>query len=227
MISQNMARIIAKISGDGNLSGKQIMYFNTCLILIDEFKKDIKKEFGKANLSEGTMSNGTPYVAVYGKKIAQSLTSFIPSYNSCDIFIPKEITKSNKKIIKEYVRSFYDDEGCASLRLNRKTEEWKRNITLSSNSNKILGQVKRILENLGIRTNKIIMNYKLSNYDKSFVLSITGKDNFIKFKEKIGFKHPRKIKMLGLIIKSYKATSKHQKRFLKLKEKINELVVPK
>lgn len=59
------------------------------------------------------------------------------------------------------------------------------------------------------------------------MLSIIGKDNFRLFHEKIGFKHPRKAAMLGLIIKSYTATSKNQIEFDKLKKERNELVVPK
>ena len=73
VMSKNMARIIAKISGDGHLSKRQIMYFNTCSVLTEEFKKDIKETFGNVNFSEGLMSSGTPYVAVSCKHIVAEL----------------------------------------------------------------------------------------------------------------------------------------------------------
>jgi intein/homing endonuclease len=223
MISMSMARIIAKISGDGNLSKSQIMYFNTCPTLIKEFKDDIKNEFGTVKMSEGIMSSKTPYVAVFGKKIVNILTEYLSSYNSSKIMIPEEVICSKEEIVKEYVRVFYDDEGCACLRLNKKTEEWKRNITLASNSHKILEQIKEILTKFGINSNRIMENNGNSTYDNSFVLSITGKDNFLKFQQNIGFKHPRKIEMLKLIVKSYDATSKNKKEFLKLNKKLSGL----
>ena len=229
MVSINLARIIAKISGDGHLSKRQIMYFNTSATLREEFKEDIKVIFGKTKMSEGVMSSGTPYIAVFGKHIVEVLNQFLPSYNSYDIFIPEVILKAEDKILREYMRTFYDDEGCASLRLNKKTNEWKRSITLTSNSYKILTQIKEALYSLGIETNSIIRTKAKSNYDHSFVLSITGKKNFLKFRRKVGFKHPQKARRVDQIIFSYNATSKNKYGFESLKREIkekNELVVP-
>ena len=226
MVSENMARIIAKISGDGNLYKNQVMYFNTCDVLLDEFENDMKIEFSNMTMTKGRMNSGTRYVRFNNREMVGKLKEYLPSYKSTDIFIPEEVLKSEEKVLREYLRAFYDDEGCAALRLNQKTKEWKRNVTLASNSFKILSQVKEALKELNIITNRIIRTNANSNYDNCFVLSITGKENFGLFQEKIGFKHPRKVAMLNLIIKTYVATSKNQIEFNKLKEKIKKLVVP-
>lgn len=214
-----LVRIVARICGDGHLSDRQIMYFNTCPTLIEEFKLDIKNQFGNPGMSGGKMNSGTPYVAVYGKHIVNHLKKYLQSYNSHNISIPKAFLESDR-MLREFLRTFYDDEGCAALRLNRKTNEWKRNITLSSNSYKILSQVKQVLLNLGIRSNKIIRNHRSSKRDQSFLLSITGKENFIAFREKIGFKHPRKKRVTNLIIESYAATARNEDQFRELKKKL-------
>ena len=200
------------------------MYFNTCPTLLQEFKDDINDFFDNPKMFEGVMSSGTFYIAVYGRKISDYLKQFLPSYKSRDIFVPLEVINAEPKILREYLRAFYDDEGCASLRLNCKTKEWKRSITLASNSYKILMQIKELLSEQNITTNKIIRN-KISDYDKTFVLSITGKENYILFQEKIGFKHPRKMKMLELIILSYNSTFRNKVNFDKLKKEKNKLFI--
>ncbi len=227
MISLPLTRIIAKISGDGYLGKRQIMYFNKCKCLTDEFEEDILTEFPNLKISKGIMNSGTPYVSVSGKEAVTKLKCYLPSFKSREIEIPKEILRSSPQTIKEYVRTFYDDEGCACLRLNKKTKEWKRNVTLSSNSYAILQQIKIILESHGIKTNKIIRNRSNSHYDESFVLAITGKDNFRIFREIIKFKNPRKSEILDLIIQSYNATSRRLLAFKKIEKRINELAVPK
>ncbi len=222
-----MARIIAKVGGDGYLGKHQIMYFNKCSTLMEEFKNDIKSEFGNRTLSEGLMSSGTPYISIPGKDVVTILLGYQNSYKSQDITIPKRVIQTGGIALKEFIRAFYDDEGCAALRLNRKTNEWKRNVTISSNSRKILIQIKEELYKVGIISNKIIRNDPLGNRDKTSALSVTGRENFILFKEKIGFKHPRKIKMLDLIIESYTATSRKKEKFNKFRKKVNKLVISK
>lgn len=87
-----------------------------------------------------------------------------------------------------YLRSLFDDEGCVALRIFDKTKEWKRSITLSSNSFRLLKEVKFILEkDFLIFLNKIIRNKK-SIKDRCFVLAITGRENFDKYANLIGFK---------------------------------------
>ena len=53
MLTESMARCIAKIECDGNLYYRYIRYSNNCEILLNEFAKDIRKEFGNIKLTKG------------------------------------------------------------------------------------------------------------------------------------------------------------------------------
>jgi hypothetical protein len=227
MISENFARCLAKICGDGNLSQRYLRYCNTCPDLLDEFKEDMRAEFGEVHFIEGKVNSGTSFVQIQNRHVLSAFSSQMKSFKSRDIFMPVSVKNSYSEVQLAFIRAFYDDEGCAALRLNKSTQEWKRNITLCSNSVQILKEIKEILLSLEIFTNKIYRNEKKSNYDSSFILSITGKRNFLLFKEKIGFKHPRKAALLKLIVKSYDATPKRKPYlYKKLKKKKMNLAFP-
>lgn len=229
MISKNFARCIAKISGDGNLywgpSCRYVRYSNKCKELINEFKEDIKKEFGDINFTHGVVNSGTPFVQVQKTVVLKKFLQHLKSYKSNDIYIPDSIKLSNKSVQKEYLRALYDDEGSCSLRIFNKTKEWKRNVTLYSNSFVLLTEVKELLLNqFGISTNTIFRNNKNSNYDKCFTLSMTGKENFIKFKRFIDFKVDYKNEMLDITIESYdNPFSLNREGFEKIKNKLNKI----
>lgn len=222
MISKNFARCLAKISGDGNLYYRYIRYSNTSRILLQEFKEDIRKVFGNVKFTEGKVNSGTPFIQIHGKAIIGEFKKYMKSYKSDDIIVPDVIMNGSKAIQREYLRAFYDDEGSPNLRLFKVTKEWKRNINLCSNSIRLLKDIKiLLLESFGIETNRIFKNKNNDDYDRSFVLSVTGKDNFIKFKECVGFKIPYKQEKLDLMIKSYGNTfSRNREGFDKIKEKL-------
>ena len=225
VISKSFARCIAKISGDGNLSTGYVRYNNKCPDLLKEFKRDMLKEFGKnIHFTEGTSNSGTNFIKVTRKFVAESFLKQLKDFKSFSIYIPNSIKKSKLSIKKEYLRALYDDEGSAVLRLYKKTKEWKRSITLCSNSIRLLNEIKfLLLKEFDITSNKIIRN-KISNpKDQCYVLCITGEGNILKFKKSIGFLHPRKIRRLNLILRSYKATSRNKVEFEKLKR---ELLTP-
>jgi len=229
MISKNFARCLAKISGDGYLYYRYIRYNNTCKELLEEFEQDIIREFGNIKITKGTTNTGTPFIQVHGKKIINKFLEHLPDYRSEVIKVPNQIIEGPNIIKKEYLRALFDDEGSPNLRLFNKTKEWKRNLNLTSNSIRLLKDVKELLlKNFNIKTNKIFKNKNNSNYDKSFVLGITSKDNFIKFMENIGFKVPYKKEKLSLIIKSYGNTfSRNKEGFNKIKEKLDLITRPK
>ncbi|MBI3027614.1 hypothetical protein HYY70_05880 [Candidatus Woesearchaeota archaeon] len=114
---------MAKISGDGYLNRYYIRYNNSCDILIDEFKQDMSYLFKDIKFNEGWKDSKTKYVQVNGKSKSEIFLRELSSFKSSDILVPESIKNSDDSIMAEYLRAFYDDEGCVAIRLHKKTNE--------------------------------------------------------------------------------------------------------
>jgi hypothetical protein len=199
-----LARVVSHLMGDGCVSKRYFAYYNKNQVLLENFKRDVKKIFGEIHFITGKVNSGTSFYMIQNKEALSFLKSLIEDYRSFSLHIPEFI--KTKELKKEFLKAIFDDEGCVALRVFAKTGEIKRNITLCAKSEFFLSQIKDILErDFMIKCNKLTKYIKKVN-NKEFlywVLSITGKDNFVKFKENINFYHPDKKNKLDLMISSY------------------------
>lgn len=202
--SKILARVVAHLMGDGCVTDRYFAYYNKDQTLLDNFEKDIISIFGDIHIIRGKVNSGTSLIQVQNKKLICFLRNLLNDYRSFNLYIPRFI--NNKDLKKELLMALYDDEGCVALRIFQKTGEIKRNLDIGSKSKEFLKEIKQILENdFNMTTNKLI-SFERKFGNKVFItwkLSITGKENFVKFRDEINFKHPEKIKKLDLMINSY------------------------
>ncbi len=203
-MSYELVRIIANVSGDGNLNRRYIRYSNKCSELRDIFVSAVHSEFGPIHIIKGICNSGTPFVQIQNKLIRNKLLEFHPNYKSEFLFVP-DIIKLDKDLSSKYLQAIYDDEGSVGLRLFRKTGEWKRDISISSKTEPFLTELKLMLiEHFGIKSGKIIFNKNKTGCWYSFI--ITGRSNLELFCKNINFGHPLKQQKLKLLLESYGKT---------------------
>jgi hypothetical protein len=199
-----LSRVVAHLMGDGCVTNRYFSYYNKNEYLLEKYEEDIQKLFGNVHIIHGKVNSGTSLVQVQNKPILEFLRSLIKDYRSFSLEYPKFLDDLEFK--KEFLRSIYDDEGTVSLRVFKKTNEIKRNLTIASKSKRFIEDIKDILEkDFNILCNRIGFSKKRMG-DKEFVIwyvSITGKENFILFRDKINFNHPLKKEKLDLMINSY------------------------
>ncbi len=199
-----LARVVAHYMGDGCVTNRYAAYFNKNETLLKNFEKDILSLFEGVHIIRGKCNSGTKLIQIQNKQIIKFLKELVSDYRSSALKFPRFI--NHKDLEREFLRAIYDDEGCVALRTFKKTNDIKRNITLSSNSKEFLEKIKEILKNdFDITSNKLTLNKRSRGVKEyiNYVLSISGRSNFIKFKELIGFNHPDKINKLELMINSY------------------------
>lgn len=94
--------------------------------------------------------------------------------------------------IKEWIKCFFDGEAYVS--------QHNKNIQVKSVNKKGLNDIKKSLDKLNIKS-KVYgpYNQKKPNQNDYYMLLIQGKNNIIKYKEKIGFYHSKKQNKLNKI----------------------------
>lgn len=200
----SLARVVGNLMGDGNVSKKYLRYNNKNYFLLNNFKRNFLFLYPETHFIYGAVNSGTSFVQVQNKKIIGFLLNLCGDFRSQNLKFPKFLT--SKEMKKEFISAIFDDEGCVALRIFKKTNEIKRNLEIASKSKSFLMEIKEILEkDFNIKCNKIISFHRTLNKKEftTYKLSITGKENFIKFKDSINFYHPDKKNRLNLMISSY------------------------
>ncbi len=200
----SLARIIGHLMGDGNVSKRYLRYNNKNIFLLENFKEHFLNLYPLTHFIEGRVNSGTSFVQVQNKQIIHFFFDLCGDFKSGNLRFPKFLKRLELK--REFISAIFDDEGCVGLRIFRKTNEIKRNLEIASKSKEFLEDIKKVLESdFKIKCNKLIY-FKRNLGEKEFVtwkLSITGKENFIKFRENINFSSPNKIEKLDQMIGSY------------------------
>ncbi len=156
----------------------QIGYSNKELLLLKNFKRALEK------LTNNFIETRKDEIRVRDKKLFEKLKK-LGCRKSKEWFIDKKLVK-NEKFKKLWLKAFFDDEATVE------TKGHKR-IRIKSTNLKGLKQIKNLLSEL-----KIHAKITGPNKDNTWYITIS-KENLLKFKEIIGFTHPKKLKQLHLI----------------------------
>jgi len=192
-IDENLAAVHGYLCADGyvirNPPEQKHNYYmigfrNTNLTLLKDFQERFEKVFRiKPYLIEGQRCR------IGNKEIYKLLTKEFGSFYSWEWRMPK----LSVKLSKTWLRAYFDCEG------------W---VTCKSHQNRMIGadcvnengikQIKESLEKTGIKT-----KVKKRNTRDIFSMFIFGRENLIKFKEKIGFLHPSKKEKLNEVLNDF------------------------
>lgn len=194
-LSAEKARIIAHLMADGCVFKTNhdyvIKYEVIDIDLLEGFESDMQKVFGLP-LSRGYNKSGKkdksiPFVRLRSKKVYEDLMRY-SSYYSHNWKVPREISCSDVDFRREFLSSFFDDEGSV---INTKTQ---CEIRLYSINLVGLRQVKILIEKLGLNS-----TIKGGYGSKRNVYAIVIKDLNL-FSKVIGFNSLRKKQKLKKII---------------------------
>ncbi|MEK6907466.1 MAG: LAGLIDADG family homing endonuclease [Nanoarchaeota archaeon] len=195
-LSKELVRIISHTFGDGCLSNTkshlELTYYNQCSVLREQFKQDMNKIFGKIKFKEG-INKTTPFVRV-PVPIPLLLLTKIKNFNSKTCRVPYFIKNSRKYIKKEFLKSFFDDEG------HVRYKPPYRRIELTLCNKPFLLDIKKLLEEFNIKTTKVYYK-QLRGFD-TYTVYIRNFHHLKSFYEFINFNHPLKLNKLEKIMKN-------------------------
>lgn len=190
---QNLASVHAYLCADGYVirnpeTQKHKYYYiglrNTNEILLKDFQNKFAKAFG---LMPIITNDGR--CKIQNKNIFFQLTKDF-SYYSDEWAIPQLSLND----LKCWLRSYFDCDGWVTVQKAK-----SRVIGLESINKNGLEQIKNSLLKFGIKASDV----KKRKNKNIWYISICGKDDLIKFKENIGFLHPRKNNKLLEAVNSY------------------------
>ncbi|NIP40460.1 MAG: hypothetical protein GTN39_02990 [Candidatus Aenigmarchaeota archaeon] len=187
--------------------------------LISEFAKCLKKVYGLeasiSNIKIKTQNWNDKWQArICCKEIFNDILGYGP-FKTDSWKVPKIISDSSEKVQCRFLKGFFDSEG--SVGTNS-----RRVVAVSTNKQGLNG-IKSLLSRSGINS-RIHRNKEIrGNRKPCYSIRITGRENILKYNEKIGFSIRRKQVKLDVITNNYKLYMKTHEEIKVLKPKMAKL----
>lgn len=160
---------------------KYLFFNNTNPVMIERFQKDIEDIYESRPFYDERKKRCT----VKRVAIIEDIERY-GKFTSAEWFIPSEVRRDSR-CLSFWLRAFFDGDGYVE---NDKKWGHKRIVLFSKNLEGLFS-IKKALQVFGVVS--IV-------YPKTHKLIISRSPNLTRFKEQIGFTHPRKKKALGEIL---------------------------
>jgi intein-encoded DNA endonuclease-like protein len=201
MISSDLGYILGAVVGDGFINdssiGMNIKDKDFALSFKEAFEREFKKE-GKLHFY-----NGLWRIIFHSVELVKSFRNF----DTINL-----VNKGNKEVKGAFLRGFFDSEGSVYLRIIRGKGISSRRIEISNKNYELLSFCKNLLEGLEIKTREIEKRIRKERMLKNRILPVSeyfrftlkeDKNNFLRFRNLVGFSINRKQEKLEAIINSY------------------------
>ena len=185
--SPYLYKVIAHVIADGSASQRSTPYYaNSCKELRENFKTYLKI-FGDAEISEQDFRT---VIGVRFPKVITDIASkaFDVRFTYPDR-LPKTIFTAPFECQSAFLQALFDDEGTIST-----------NLAIGIHNLNIMNEIKQLINLLGIKTGPVMIHPYQHKMDK--VTLRVPKSEYVKFKERIGFSHPEKVRKLDLAIQT-------------------------
>ncbi|MFB6088952.1 MAG: LAGLIDADG family homing endonuclease, partial [Candidatus Aenigmatarchaeota archaeon] len=210
-INEDLMYFIGLLAGDGDLyhtqgGGIGLRFCNSNEELLSAFS-EIAQDMG----TDPYLSNEkdkTPYLRFGSKIIGKIASQFgMPIGEKRNrLKVTEKITRLPERYIASYLRGLFDTDGYVNKRRNN---SGSCSIGLSSSSEEFIRQIQMLLLRFGIRSKlrrrepseSIIRGERIQSNEK-YLLTISQKENMVKFKREIGFDSSEKKEGLNEVLEN-------------------------
>lgn len=206
MANEDLARLVGHAFGDGSIHKKKqyFIYTNSNTKLHRNVTNLVQKQFGKVSQNVGTSISGTPRKQ-FSNKIGKELVK-LGAPRGSKIFqetkVPSWILNGSKLVKSSFLAALFDDEGSFRKDASKQiTFKAAKEISRRGQLKQYLEQLTKMLSELGVKTSEIKKDQIKKRRDDAEIVSlrfwITGRVNFLAFKEIIPLRHPDKLRNLN------------------------------
>lgn len=193
-----LARIAGHLTGDGGINERcNVYYANKCEMLVEQFKRDIKREFRNIKNLEYIDHKGVKSVR-FPKFVGIILQNLLGKMSGHFKHVPEIILNSDKTCRKLFLRALFDDEGSVRVK------EHKIEIKMANES--IIKTIKEMLSEFDIKVGRISRRKYKKPWRDQFRFIISGRRNIENYYREIGFDHRKKKEKLRISLQNYEMT---------------------
>jgi len=197
-INKKIAFLLGALVAEGSFHQNKIIFNNKDLDYYNFCKNTIIKNFEGVKLYERDVKGDCKEFELYHKQAVKFLVNIgLKEVKSDKKEIPDTILKSKKEIITSFLKGLFEGDGSVIAKTDKRHSGKSIELTYNSKSGRLIFQLKTLLLNFGIITQKPYQDKRNDCYK----LIISGVENISKFHKEIGFFSERKNKELSKITK--------------------------
>ncbi len=197
-MNSDLAFLLGALVSEGSFHNKQILFNNKDKVFYNKVKSFIISQFKGIQLYERKIKGNCTELSIYEQKVVIFLQNIgLSNVKSHGKEIPFSVLQSKKEHVRNFLISLYEGDGSVQFVVDKRHGGKSIQLTYDSKSKKLINQLKIVLLNFGVITNKPQID-KRSNCLKLYISSV---DNILQFYKEIGFFSKRKKEILKSINK--------------------------
>jgi DNA gyrase subunit A len=192
-MNDELAFLLGALVSEGSFHNKQILFNNKDMTFYNKIKSIIVSQFKGVQIYERDVKGDCKELSIYEQKIVLFLQNLgFKASKAHEKEVPFSVLMSTKENIKNFLTGLFEGDGSVQLAVDKRHGGKSVQLTYDSKSGKLIEQLKVILLNFGIISNKPYVD-KRNNCLRLFLSSY---ENIFRFKQEIGFFSKRKNEIL-------------------------------